>query len=64
MGLLSVRASMVESISLSDKMLQASAEVVPATPHVSTLFWGISAELAALINTTGPATAGPVVFTP
>jgi len=56
---------MVESINLSEKMLQASAEVLPATPHVSTLFWGTSAELlAVLINTTGPATAGPVVFVP
>ena len=43
------------SISLSAKMLQASAEVVPATPHVSTLFWGTSAEpVAALISATGP----------
>jgi hypothetical protein len=50
MGLLSVRASMVESISLSEKMLQASAEVLPATPHVSTLFWGTSAELLAVID--------------
>ena len=40
MGLLVSRA---ESISLSAKMLQALAEVVPATPHVSTLFWGTSA---------------------
>ena len=36
------------------EMLQASAEVVPAIPHASTLFWGTSAELLALINTTGP----------
>jgi hypothetical protein len=43
-------------------MLQVSA-VVPATPHVSTHFWGTSAELAAaFITVTGPATAGPVTL--
>jgi hypothetical protein len=44
MGLLVSRAS-----NLSEKMLQVSA-VVPATPHVSTHFWGTSAELAAAFH--------------
>ena len=40
---LAVRAS-----NLSEKMLQASAEVAPATLHVSTLFWETSADLVAV----------------
>ena len=54
----------MESISLSEKTLQASAEVVQlATPRASTLFWETSAELvAAMINATGPASAGPVAL--